>query len=413
MCLFPFRKTQTAVVTTVTHTTSYATAYTTVDTTITDTTSSILTTVATALETVPTSTTTETTITSTESVSTIAFTVAETSTASTETDVTTVSTDFVTVYTPTVTDIVTITTVSHVPKLKGRNLQLPDIWTRLYPAPFLSSACCCVISCPVPTKTVYTTTRTVTNTISETSEVGVLSTIEDTITFTNSVEEVTTVPVTATSIIDVDVTTVLGAAATTVIPVTVTSISDITITTVIDAVETSTLDVTKTVTLSTSTVITVHCTDPVVNGGFDAGSISPWQVRGQGETQTFHSPGHNSSPFALELTFTGNTGGIFVMDQAAVVCTGVTYHFSIWINNISTNVDSEFSTVLVEIFLSGSYYSTTGGNGIVIGAGWQQITGSFDAADPGIGIEISISFEPNTQGDIGVILVDDFVMTAT
>lgn len=408
-----FRKAQIAVVTTVTYTTHYATIYTKAETTIAYTTSSVLTTVATALETIPTSTTTEIITTSTETESQTAFTVAETLTASTETDSTIVSTDFVTVYTPTVTEIVTISSVSHVPKVRVRDLQPPDCWTAQYPPSRLRSVCCCIKGKPAPTKTVYTTTRTVTNTISKTLEVGALSIIKDTILFTKSVKEVTTVPVTVASIVDVDVTTVLGAVATTVIPVTVTSIADITITSVVDIVETSTLDVTKTVTSSTTTITTVSCTDPVINGGFDTGSIAPWQVRGQGESYTFVSPGHDSSAFALQITFTGSTGGVFVMDQSAVVCTGVTYDFSIWINNVSTNPDSEFSLVMVEVFLSGSYFSSTGGTATIIGPGWQQVTGSFDAASPGIGIEISVEFEPNTNGDVGVILVDDFVITAT
>jgi len=306
-----------------------------------------------------------------------------------------------------VTDTITISSVDYQPKLKARGLQPPDCWIQGYPPSRLSSACSCIRTAPALTTTVYTETTIVTTTITKTHEIEVQSIVEETIVFTHSTEEVTTLPVTSTSIVDIDVTTVLGAVATTDVSVTATSVDDVTSTTDVYIVETSVSDATLTVSTSTTTVSTVTCTDPVSNGGFDTGSISPWVPRaGQGSSYSIVSPGYDSSPYALQITFPAS--GDFSISQNLVVCPGVTYDYSLWVNLVST----DFALVNVEVVLSGDYYSVTGGFSTIASTGYQQVTGSFSAVYSSVPLEINIEYQPD-ESTQGVVLVDDIVFTAT
>lgn len=372
-------------------------------TTITDT-RTVFTTLSTALQTITTSTVTEITTTATATDYITVSTATELSTLSTEADFSTVETDFLTVYTPTVTDTSTTTTTKYVPdKLKARAYQPPDCWTKGYAASRLSSACSCVITSPSPTKTVYTKTKTVSKTITKTDIVEVNSIIYDTIVLTRSVHAVATLPVTSTSTTDVDATTILGTVATADVDVTATSIEDVTTTTVIDTTLTSVVDIATTTEATATATSTVSCPNPLVNGGFDTGSLSPWTSRGTA-TAAFVSPGYDSSPYALQLTFSANDD-VYVLDQEVNVCPGLTYTYSLWVKITSGQVFD----VNVDFF--GTFYSVTGGQNFLIGTGdYQEVTGSFSPVNSQIGVEVDIELETESECSGCVVLVDDFVI---
>ncbi|KAK6068928.1 hypothetical protein SCUP515_09316 [Seiridium cupressi] len=311
-------------------------------------------------------------------------------TSTTETDYLTVvsqSTSVETLYFTVVDSETSITTVSTSLSTRVYNkraaatstLEPKDEWISSYGADHFRSACSCAVkSLPdasttvVATQTsvsiIYATVSSVVTVTASTDVASTLSsdvlvvtiinadgtqTLDATATTTDTTTTTVTSDVTSTTTLELDTTevdsvtaaetenvvtsTTIYETATTTERIYLTETEQATITSTINTVEevdetTSITSTSTTVEVTTTTVVdtfTATCTsNPVLNGGFDGGSLSPWVISsGSQISGSVANKGYNSTPKKLA---TGNMANnkLFEMYQRINTCPGTSYSCS-------------------------------------------------------------------------------------